>query len=299
MERFKKLGKALLFPHGAVFIVLVPLSAALLGYSFAAPQPRDVVRYLSYFLSAYTLTALCCRLPSLLRFWKRFGQENKYAVRYRNDTRLRVNLSLGRTLALNSVYAVFQLGLGIYHGSVWYYAMAAYYTLLAVMRFYLLRYTGAHAPGENRRSELHRYRFCGAVLVAMNLALSAMVFYITWKGRTVVHHKITTIALAAYTFTAFTLALVNVVRYRKYNSPVLSAVKIIGFTAAMVSMLTLETTMLTAFGETENGSFNRTMTGVSGAVVVLAVLGIASTMIAKSTRELKTQASSGGKPYGQ
>lgn len=286
MKRFRKIGKVLLFPHGIVLVFFVPLSTALLIYSFVFPQAQDRIRYAAYALSAYTLTAFCCKLPSIIRFWLRFKKENPYAVRYFSDVRLRVKISLYASFAYNAAYAAFQLILGIYHASVWFYSMAAYYVLLAVMRFFLLRYTRNHIPGQNRKAELHRYRFCGVTLVFMNLALSVIIFYITWQNRTFRHHEITTIAMATYTFTTFSMAMVNMIKYRRYQSPVYSAVKAISFAAAMVSMLTLETAMLTVFGQDEQENFKRLMTGLTGAFVALTVLGMAVYMIMKSTKEL-------------
>jgi len=287
MRLFKKIFKALLFPHGAAFIVLVPLSAVLLVYTFTGKEVQAGIEYASYFLSSYTLTAICCKLPASSRFWKEARQRNKYMAKYQKDAGWRMTISLYGSFAINSAYTVLQLGLGIYHATVWYYSMAAYYFMLSVMRFYLLHYLRNHALAEDRKAELYRYRFCGIILVGMNLALAVIVFYITWQNRTFIHHKITTITMAAYTFTTFTMAIVNLAKYRKYQSPVLSAAKIIGFTAAMVSMLTLETTMLTVFGEGEKGGFDRIMTGTTGAAVTLTVLIMAVYMIVKSTKELK------------
>lgn len=286
MCKWTKIVRAALLPDGKVFLFLVPLSAALLIYTFTAGEVHEVVRYASYIISAYTLTAVCCKLPGILCFWKEIGQRNKYIAKYRNDTGWRMTVSLYTSFVINTAYAILQLGLGVIHSTIWYYSMAAYYFMLSVMRFYLLRYLrGSRRPGKDKIKELHRYRFCGVVLLEMNLALAVIVYYITWQNRTFVHHTITTIAMAAYTFTSFTMAAVSLIRYRKYQSPVLSAAKIIGFTAAMVSMLTLETTMLTVFGR-EKESFDRTMTGTTGAVITLAVLILAVYMIVKSTKEL-------------
>lgn len=288
MRKWKKMIKYALFPNGIVFIFLVPLSVVVLVYTFTGSKVHEAVRYVSYLISAYTLTAVCCKLPAIIRFWKETGQKNKYVARYRNDTAWRMTLSLYGSFAINAAYTLFQLGLGVIHSTIWYYSMAAYYLMLSVMRFYLLRYLrDGHAPGEDKKSELHRYRFCGVVLVGMNLALAMIVYYITWQNRTFVHHMVTTIAMAAYTFTSFTMAVINLIRCRKYQSPVLSAAKAIGLTAAMVSMLTLETTMLTVFGEREKRNFDRIMTGTTGAVVTSTVLIMAIYMILKSTSELK------------
>lgn len=52
------------------------------------------------------------------------------------------------------------------------------------------------------------------------------------------------ISLAAYSFYAAIFAVVNVVKFRRHGSPVLSAAKAINLVAVMVSILSLETAML-------------------------------------------------------
>lgn len=287
MEKAKKIGRRLLFLPASLTAVLIPAAAVLLVYSFAVESANSAVVYCSYALSAYGLALLCVRAPAVLRKAKRVKEENKYVNRYVTDVHLRVKLSLYTSLLLNTAYAVFQLALGLYHASVWFYSLALYYALLAVMRFFLLRDVRSSIPGENLRQELLRYRFCGVVLLGMNLALAVIVFYIAWQNRGFQHHPITTITMAAYTFTSFTRAIINVVKYRKYQSPVLSASKAITLAAACVSMLTLETAMLAAFGGQDEGEFRQTMTALSGAAVCLFVLVMAVYMIVRSTREIK------------
>ena len=99
---------------------------------------------------------------------------------------------------------------------------------------------------------------------------------------------ITAIAMAAYTFTAFTLAIINIVKYKKYNSPVFSASKTISFAAACVSMLTLTSTMLTTFSDGTMGeSEQKVILGIVGFAVLLAVVSMAIYMITQSTKKLK------------
>ena len=107
-------------------------------------------------------------------------------------------------------------------------------------------------------------------------------------NRTFRHHEITTIALAAYTFTAFTVAIINIIKYRKYNSPVYTASKSISLTAAGVSILTLEATMLTTFGDGNMSNLTRKiMLGCTGGVVSVFIIIMAIFMIAQSGKKLK------------
>ena len=79
----------------------------------------------------------------------------------------------------------------------------------------------------------------------------------------------------------------NVVKYRKQNSPVLSASKMIQLASALVSMLALETAMVSSFGSADDPLARLTMTAATGAGVCLIVLGMALYMILHPTRQLR------------
>lgn len=285
---WRKLGKALLFPHIAIMIALIPIATAFLVYSMVVVGSESAVAIISYVLAAYTLTVWCFKIPRLIRFFKTFKDENRYVRLWKDDTRLRVKVSLYGALIWNAAYALFQLGLGIWHHTFWYYSLAGYYISLVVMRLFLARYTHKHSAGEQMLQELRKYRACGIVFLVMNLALALMIFFMVYWNRTFVHHEITTIAMAAYTFTSLTRAIINVVKYRKYNSPVYSASKAISLASACVSMLTLESTMLTTFGDGTMGVLERKiMLGASGGVISVFIIVMAIYMIVQGTKKIK------------
>lgn len=284
---WKKACKCFLFPHPVIAVVLSVAAAALLVYSFVYLEPEAPFSIASYVLSFYALTVVCLRAPDLIRFIQRFRHENKYVIQYTSDVRLRMNLSLLSSFVFNAVYSVFQLALGLWHHSVWFYTMAVYYLLLALMRLLLVRYTGRHAPGELQMLEWKKYRFCGVCLLLMNLALSVMITYFVFRIRTFPHHEITTIAMAAYTFVSLTFAILNVIRYKRYHSPAYSAAKAISLVSAIVSLLTLENAMLTAFGEQNSERFQQIMLGATGVGVLLTVHGISVHMLLTARKKLK------------
>ena len=285
---WKKLGKALLFPHVSIMILLVPVATVLLVGAMVFIGTESVVAYLSYVLAAYTLTVWCFRIPNVIKWFKNFKSENKYARKWQEDTRLRVNVSLYGSLAWNSLYGLFQLWLGIYHHTFWFTSLGVYYVCLAVMRYFLVKHTRKYAPGENMQTELIKYRTCGWVFLVMNLALALIVFFMLYWNRTFLHHMITAIAMAAYTFTAFTTAIISLVKYKKYQSPVFSASKAISFAAACVSMLTLTSTMLTTFNDgTMDSLTQKLMLGGVGIAVSGTVVTMAIFMIVQGTKKLK------------
>ena len=105
--------------------------------------------------------------------------------------------------------------------------MFAYYFMLGTMRFFLVKHTRKYKANEKKTIELKKSITCGCLLIAMNLALAVMVFFMVYWNKSFNHHMITTIAMAAYTFVTFTFAIVNLVKYKKYNSPIYSSAKTI------------------------------------------------------------------------
>lgn len=287
MEKLKRIFLRLLFPHSALIILLVPISAAMLIYTFAFGSSEGVFAYISYFLSAYTVTVLCAKSPAIIRRLKRFKAENKYINIYTADPHLRLKLSLSCSAAANILYALLQLWSGIVNRSVWFYSLAGYYILLVMIRVFLLRETIETVPAKNRLKEFYRYRLCGGALFVMNIALAVVTFFIVRENKGFTYHYIHTIALAAYTFSAMSAAIVSAVRYRKYESPVMSASKMVSLISALVSMLSLETAMLSAFSEAGQENFRRLMTALTGAAVCVLTLAMAIYMIIHSNREIK------------
>ena len=287
MEKFKKVCYKLLFPKVFIIVLLIFIAIPSLVCSMIFFGSEHILSIISYVLSADTLTIVCVRIPDLIDYIKDIKNNNKLVKRLTTDVHLRINISLYGALIWNGAYAIFQFCLGIYHQSFWFYSMCAYYFMLGVMRFFLVRYTRNYKGGDNYKDELVKYVFCGYVLLIMNIALTVMIFFMTYWNKTFVHHQITTIALAAYTFTTFTVGIITFIKYKKYNSPVYSAAKIINLVAATVSIITLEATMLTSFGAESSVEFKQLMLGLTGGAVSIFVLLVAIIMIIYGMRRIR------------
>lgn len=206
---------------------------------------------------------------------------------YKSDAGFRIKVSLYMTLAINIAYVLLQLVLGWKHQAMWYYSMAGYHAVLAIARFLLVKYTGRHRMRDDLLKEWKLYRLCGIMVFLLNIALAGFVYYIMWQGRSFAHHEITVIAMATYTFYAFTMAIIDFNKYRKYKSPVYTAGKMLGLATALVSMLTLEKAMLTTFSGEDEEQFRLIMTGATGAGITLLLLGMAIYMVVVANRQIK------------
>ena len=286
---WKKVGLSLIYPHVAVIICLLPISVAFLVLSLIYLGTKSVLAILSYLLSFYVLLVICFRIPKIVQFFKKIKHENKYIRKWFTDVHLRVNVSLYGSLIWNVAFAIFQLVLGFIYKSFWFYSMFAYYIILAIIRFSLVKHTTKYKANEETEIEIKKYILSGWLLLFINIALAVIVFFMVYFNKTFYHHMITTIAMAAYTFFTFTFAIINLVKYRKYNSPVYMAAKSISLIAGAVSMLTLETTMLTTFGTNESPLFTQIMLSSTGIAVIGFAISMATIMLVKGKKALREQ----------
>lgn len=284
---WKKIGLSLLYPHLAVIICLLPVAVAFLVLSLIYLGNDSILAILSYLLAFYVLLVVCFRIPNMIKFFKTLKQENKFLQKWFSDVHLRMNVSLYGSLIWNIAFAVFQLALGFYHKSFWFLAMFVYYFMLGLIRFFLLKHTRKYKPNEQQQIELKKYIASGWLLLIMNVALAVIVFFIVYWNKTFNHHMIITIAMAAYTFFTFTFAIINLVKYKKYNSPIYSSAKTITLISACVSMLTLETTMLTTFATEENPLLNQLMLSATGLAVIGFAITMSIIMIVKGSKQIK------------
>ena len=290
MKRFKRAMELLFYPKLWVTALCVPIAAAALCYAFLCERP-DAAAYAAYAFSAYTLALVCVRIArSAGHARQSIGAVMDRAPvvrRYFTDVSFRTHVSLYRSLALNVFYAGMKFALGVYYRSVWFGTLAVYYLLLAVTRFALVRYASRSSFGADLRSEWKRYRLCGVILLFLNLALTGMVILVVEKNEGFHYAGYLIYIMAVYAFYSITAAIVNVVKYRRYRSPVMSAAKVLHLAAALVSMLALETAMLAQFGGGDGEQFRTVMTAWTGRAVCAAVLAIAVIMICRSTKQIK------------
>lgn len=287
MKDWRQIGKRLLFPGRAVVLAGVPLAAALLVYAFVVEGGEGIVSYGAFAFSAYMTAAVCACLPRLVREASAKAHRTPWLHRYLTDAHVRMHVSLQLSLVINMLYAVMKLLMGVYYRSVWFGTLGVYYALLTALRFMLLRYVRRNVPGRALASELKHFRLCGAVLIPMTIALTAVVILVIDRNEGFQYAGYLIYVAAMYAFYAVISAAVNLVKYRRYQSPVMSAAKAVSLASALVSVFALETAMLSQFGQERDPLFRRIMTSATGSGVCAFILGMAAVMIIHATRRLK------------
>ena len=92
--------------------------------------------------------------------------------------------------------------------------------------------------------------------------------------------------VATFTFIYLTSSIVDVVKYRKLNSPILSAAKVITFVQALVAIYSLQIAMFASFGE--DAGMERIMNSVFGGLLCISIFGMAVYMVVRGFEKLKT-----------
>ena len=110
---------------------------------------------------------------------------------------------------------------------------------------------------------------------------------ILYQNKGYAYHGILIYVMATYTFYITTAAIINLVKYRRLGSPVMSMAKIISMAAALVSMLALETAMFSQFGESMAPENQRLMIALTGAGVSIVIITMSVYSIVKNSREIK------------
>lgn len=288
---WKKIGKNLIFPNVLIIIILTVISTAALIHVFMNGLETAPIAYIAYIVSFYTLTVLtiylCLVLPKQYQRIRQKIYDNPFGNRYMTDAAFRTSVSLYTSLGINLLYTGLNVLSYFLYDSYWFLVLAVYYTILAVMRFLLVRYAHKNGIGKNRLGELKRARMCSIILLNLNFVLTGAVLMILYQNKGFEYHGILIYAMAAYTFYITISAVVNLLRYRKYKSPVMTVGKIISLSSALVSMLSLETAMFAQFGQDMSPEGQRLMIILTGAGISIVVITMSACMIIRTSEELK------------
>lgn len=291
MEDWKSVCKKFLFlPLWMIFIMTV-ISAAALVAVFVKGWESHPIAYVIYVFSFYTLTVVCIAgfttIPGYYKRIKGKVYENQYANRYLSDAVYKTHINLYTSLGINLLYVATNAVSAVVYHTHWFAIFAVYYGIMAVMRFLLVRYVGKNHIGESRLGELKRARTCAYILMTVNLTLSGVVLMMVYYNRGFQYQGFLIYVMALYTFYTTTTVIIDVIKYRKYHSPIMSMSKIIKLASSLFSMLFLETAMFSQFGQDTPAQTKRIMIIATGAGICVIVVGMSVYMIVRASNEMK------------
>ncbi len=288
---WKRLGKKLLFPPVWLMVLLVIISAVALTIIFVKGMEQSILAYIVYVLAFYTLSTVSvfCALV-LPRQYKEIKQKiynNPLGNRYMADRVFRTNVSLSASFVISMLYVGINVWSWHLLQSWWFIVLAVYYAIMAVMRFLLVRYVHVQKIGTSILNEWKRSRICAYILLLINLSLSGAVLMILYQNKGYDYPGVMIYVMALYTFYSTIHSIVDIVRFRKLASPIMSTAKIVSLSGALVSMLNLETAMFAQFGADMAPEHQRIFIILTGAGVSITVVTLSVILIINANKEIR------------
>ncbi|MGN1367241.1 MAG: hypothetical protein ACI4WX_00095 [Aristaeellaceae bacterium] len=282
MKRAWDVLDKLLHPPKWVLLTLPPIVFAALAYVLLKGK-NATPAYMIYCMSAYCLSIWFLPLPRLFRKAKacitNWLTGTAFGRQYVEDFAFRGSVSIYQGMMLNFLYVAFRIFVGIRYASVWFITIAIYYLLLGIMRLSLI----LTYRGRTMKSEQRCYRRTAWLLFLLNIPMGGMITLMVLTDSGYSYPGYVIYLSAMYTFYSIILSVINLVKFRKLGSPILSAAKVLNFVAALMSLLGLQTAMIAQFSA-EGENFRRMMNAITGGSVWLAVILLAVYMLLHSRK---------------
>lgn len=290
-EKILKIAQRIFFLSPIPTLIIVIPSFACVIAALSGQVKSRVIEYIAYLLSAYALILSVTGMIRIVNFIRNDMREQPWiktlmgiptVEKLAKESMFRTEMALYPGFCMNVLYVIFKTSMGIYYRSAWFLSLGLYYLALAIMRFMLIHYMRFKKQTAGKNDELRRYRMCGCMLFLINAALVGITILAVKKNDGFTYPGYLIYVMAMYAFYSAIAAVINLVKYRKYGSPVMSAAKVVNMSTALVSIFSLETAMLARFGGDGTEQFRVTMTALTGAGVSLIVIGMAVYMLVRS-----------------
>lgn len=283
----KKLFCKFLNPNKFIGIPLFLIGFILLIYVFSCHLEGTPIAYVAYLWSTYSLIIFISWFIKTCEFSNRYIKENSKLYKFYIKNYNQINkILIVVSMTLNLMYGIFKFASGLYYKSFWFITFAIYYLSLWEMKLSLLKNVKNENFGKYKSNEYRVLKRTGIIMLLLNIVLSGIIILIITQNQNVVYNGILIYIIAIYDFYLIIIAIINIIKHRKSNSPILFANKCINFTVAMISMISLEVAMIYHFGNNET-NFKILMTSYTGAVVVIINTILSIIMIIKSNNFFK------------
>ncbi|MBR4658920.1 MAG: hypothetical protein IKP26_06660 [Clostridia bacterium] len=193
------------------------------------------------------------------------------------------------SFAVTVVFALYNGFLGAYHASLWHGTICVYYLVLSILRGLIIFSERKLAKRGGR--DRSRQKVCvvsSALLLVLNASLSVPVFLMVIRQKPVNMSLIPAITMAAYTTYKLTAASINLKKRKMSASSLIRLLRTIGFIDALVSILTLQNTLIMVSARGESTEM-LTLSAITGGAVMLTILALAVANLAASAAKLRRQ----------
>ncbi len=211
-------------------------------------------------------------------------KQTKFGSRYMADRAFRGKISIYQGMLINFAYAAFRGVMSVIYGTSWLIATSIYYFALGLIRLWLCSAYKNRKKRGGKKYEFKCYKITALMLLALDIPMGGMILLFIISDPSAAYPGFTIYASAAYTFYMMTLSIINVFKYKKLGSPILSAAKCINVIAAAMSMLGLQNALIVKFS-TDFAEYRVMMNTLTGSAIYIIVIGIALYMLRRRPRK--------------
>lgn len=158
--------------------------------------------------------------------------------------------------------------------SLWFFINANFSLVLALCRFYvILKYNKI----KNIKDKEHRleeefkcYKINGVMLILLGISYFFVSIYICYKGTNTTMHEYITYLVALIAFSSIGTSIYGMIKYKKYQTPIINGIKITNFANALTSIVLTQVVLLDTFANSYSSSLN----GYTGIIVSIIIIGL-------------------------
>lgn len=265
----------------------IAIAAVVLGYV------QGIFAAITYLVCAlvviYAVYSLIVEIRRLREKLLEEADKHDFTRNLHNNEKFRTIFFTTCVFLFNIGYTIFVLVMAIIYNSVWYGALTVYNVLLTVAQGVILvqnkKYEQAfqYDPLVLQRKQVGVYRYCGIMILTFTAALAVFVIQMV-IGDGFHLHKGLIIPFAVYAVVRVVSSVIGFIESTKSDDFVIRSLRQIAFAAALVSVLSLQTSLFFAFPPAfDPATFN----GVLGTLVCLINVAIGVYMIVVAAQEEK------------
>lgn len=269
------------------FTVLASVGAIVIAILNSTHWLGYIVYALAAILLFYSVYIIVKRAPALKRRAIELIAKSRFGARMLSEHDVRTLTFTSVSFFINIAYAVFNLIAALAASSVRYATLAAYYLLLTFMRGGVLTFhkNGRHKTESAKDAAICKLKNTGIIIMVLSVPVSVAVSFMSRGGEGYDSDGWIIYAVAAFTFTKLTLAIISTVKAKRSSDITIGALASVGLADSAVSVLSLQAALLDTFGDGVNSfAFNV----ASGAVVTVFIIILGISVILKSKKLKRT-----------
>ena len=155
------------------------------------------------------------------------------------------------------LFAVYNGIIGLIYKSTWHISIFGYYLLLLIVKCFVI-YMETKNKG-NAKKEKNVFVFTTILLFIISIALIAPLAIMVLNKRIITFSLEVSIGIAAYTTYKVTISIISYVKRRKLNGIMIRELQTIGIIESIVSILTLQNTLISVNGGSDRSLYNMTI----------------------------------------